>query len=310
MENPSLHQFINQTIDALRRRDLAQSRKILGDALYYYFDNKFLLGFMKYIAFWQEREKTAQALKNDFQRCDVYLEQWSSFLDFCKTINFNDDQALYGIRQHVFGSALACLSSYDNEEGHKNFEVLFRAGLCLKSLGNYEAALQYLGKANQLKNDSPQIMAELADVYALLDETEYAKVLFREAFTLGAKNIQLEFLESALIRKLISLVQDEGYNYEELPEWIPVYGYVFRIFNVKRELKSVEYGKFMHKVYQIEREILEGTGNKKLLVPRLLNIYFWLIDYYLKINMEQRKVNDLLLKIKGFSPKIYQLYTS
>lgn len=305
----SPHEYLNLAIEELKHHDLDAARRILGDSLYHHFDNATLLGMTKYIAFWQEREKLVRQARNDFQKCDILRDQWPQFLNFCNTIQFHDDQGLFGIRQYVFGSALEYLSSYNNEQGLKDPEILFRVGQCLKVLGNYPSAQKFLESANALKRNSPAILAEMADTYAFLEENDMAKLLFREAFTLDPQEIRLEFLESALIRRVISLVIDEGHTGSDTAEWVPVFGYVEGVLSTRRELRAVEFGKLLHTVYQLEREILEQAGAATCQIPRVINKYFWLIDHYSRSRDDQPRIKELILKIKGLSRRIYELYT-
>ncbi|MFW6233964.1 MAG: hypothetical protein ACOC4I_01135, partial [Spirochaetota bacterium] len=66
-------------------------------------------------------------------------------------------------------------------------------------------------------------------------------------------------------------------------------------------------------IYALEREIHEVKdpatidGSKK---ARLINRYFWLIDHYSNTGEERSKIDEILLKIRELSMKIYQRYTN
>ena len=92
-------------------------------------------------------------------------------------------------------------------------------------------------------------------------------------------------------------------------EWLPVYGTLDGILNVKRELKALELGKLRQSIYMLENELREkDVKNKKLLVPRLINYYFWLIDHYMNGTVEKLKIDEILLRIKLLDEKIYDRY--
>lgn len=69
----------------------------------------------------------------------------------------------------------------------ENLDLLIKIAKSYKGMGNYERAinvfLQILGDFK----DNSDVVAELADSYALVDEIKEAKVLFREAFLLILK---------------------------------------------------------------------------------------------------------------------------
>ena len=106
--------------------------------------------------------------------------------------------------------------------------------------------------------------------------------------------------------RLIDKVSAKGYTGRELLEWIPVYGTLYGVFNIRRTLKSQEVGRLKQDIYAKENENKDPV-NSALLKPRLLNMYFWLIDYY-DLSQELQRIKEVLLKIKLLAPDIYNLY--
>jgi hypothetical protein len=101
---------------------------------------------------------------------------------------------------------------------------------------------------------------------------------------------------------------DLGYKSPELEEWIPVYGVLFGVFNVKRELRAIELGKLKQSIFSLENELRERSAESAVLIPRLINRYFWLIDHYLNVGEDTSRVDETLLKIKVLDPVIYERY--
>ena len=142
-------------------------------------------------------------------------------------------------------------------------------------------------------------------------EEKIAKVLFREAFYIDAQKIDIDFLESELITRLISRIEENDYKEEVLKEWIPVYGVLYGVLSIKRELRAFEVGKLKQAVFSLENELKESGSNQDILIPRLINHYFWLVDYYVNSNDDERartSINEILLKIKLLNPKIHEMY--
>jgi hypothetical protein len=148
----------------------------------------------------------------------------------------------------------------------------------------------------------------MADCYALCGEEKTAKLLFREAFYIDAQKIDIDFLESELIIRLISRVEENNYSEDVLKEWIPVYGVLLGIFNIRRELRGQEVGKLKQEIYAKENENKNPINDSKILIPKLINMYFWLIDHYVQTKDSGRKINEILLKIKIIDRDIYDLY--
>jgi hypothetical protein len=136
-----------------------------------------------------------------------------------------------------------------------------------------------------------------------------SKAFFREAFFLNPQNVDLDGMESEMIRRLAAKVKEMGFKSPELVEWVPVYGVLFGVFTVKRELRSIEYGKLRQAIYSLEVELREEPKKKEILMPRLLNRYFWLIDHFICSKESREKIDEVLLKIKELNPAIYEHYT-
>jgi hypothetical protein len=168
--------------------------------------------------------------------------------------------------------------------------------------------MKYLEQARQFKREDGETLSELADVNALLGETMLAKAQFREAFFVDPQKVNLRAMESELIIRLRDRVRETGVSGPELAEWLPIYGRLFKVFSVKRELKRAELAKLKQSFFDLENEIRGGTSKVSLLKPRLLNRYFWLIEYYENTGEDQKIIEETLLKIKLLDRAIYEWY--
>jgi len=94
----------------------------------------------------------------------------------------------------------------------------------------------------------------------------------------------------------------------ELAEWIPVWGCIWGIFSIKRELKPVELGRLKQSILSLENEFRSKSGNNPLIKPRLLNRYFWLIDNCEYSRDTSGLMDETMLKIKFIDPAVYEQY--
>ena len=217
---------------------------------------------------------------------------------------------MYAVKHGIFSIALKYYQAMFNDASvQPNADLYRKIGLCYKKLGDYETALKYLESANSILTDSSTVLSEMADCYALCGEERIAKVLFREAFFIEPQKVDLTLLDSDLICNLIEKTEALGYSGSVLQEWIPVYGVLYGVFSVKRELRALEIGKLKQSIYSLENSVREAGDDEKLLVPRLINHYFWLIDHYLTVNEDRARINETLLKIKLLDANIYNKYT-
>jgi tetratricopeptide (TPR) repeat protein len=187
-------------------------------------------------------------------------------------------------------------------------DLLLQAGRCCKGKGDWEEALKYLELAGHFRREDSGILSELADVNALLGDDRAAKVLFREAFFIEPQGIDLWNMESEMIVRLRDKVKETGSAGPELAEWIPVWGRIWGIFSIKRELKPVELGRLKQSILSLENENRSKSGGGTLVKPRLLNRYFWLIDYCGHNREDSGLVDETMLKIKLIDPVVYEHY--
>jgi len=217
----------------------------------------------------------------------------------------------YAIRRFVFSSALRCFRDLLGDGVNQHDPgLLLLVGRCYKGVGVYDEALRYIEQAVRFRRDDGETLAELADVNALLGETENAKTLFREAFFQNPEKVDLRMMESEMILRLKDrLVKEKGYRDGELCEWIPVYGKLWGVFSMMRELKPIEFGRLKQSIFALETESRGNPGRAAALKPRLINRYFWLIDYYDSKKEDPYLREEVLLKIKVTDPEIHERYT-
>ncbi len=308
-DQESVYVLLSNAYESLRAVDLAGASELLERALAIDFEHTEVLWSLKCVNFWAERLARLEATPNPYERGEYAIAQWKSFSSFSSKLSGDFERARYAFKRFAFSLALNQYRALPPEEKESHeAELALRIGRCHKGAGDYDAALAQLEAAARERKEDAEVLAELADAYALGGEIRASKALFREAFYLSAQKIDLELLECEMIRRLMESVSNLGYAGSELAEWIPVYGAVLGVFTVKRELKAVEVGKLRQCIYQLENETREGGEERALLVPRLINRYFWLIDHCIAAKDERAKIDEILLKVRLLDPSIYKQY--
>ena len=311
MIDRSVQTILQPVLVFLKQGDLEQALTSLERLLEQDLENPQVMYTLKGVSFWLERVRYSQTFSDDFLRGEYLIAQWKPFLDYIKKGGDFNEPIIYALKCSVFTIALHLYQSLltEPETVHNTAEIYRKTGLCYKALGDYETAIGCLQYAAEINANSAAILAELADAYAFSGETRLAKVYFREALFKGASEIEVCFLESEIFQALVTKAASIGYTGEELLEWLPVYGTLDGMLNVKRELKALELGKLKQSIYTLENELREkDTKNRRILIPRLINYYFWLIDHYINGNVEKSKVDEILLRIRLLDEKIYDCY--
>lgn len=310
-QGESLNELLELAHESFSEHRISDAIDALERALAIDFDHPDIATTLKYANFWKEREALLEQIGSEFEQGEYLLSQWTTFSRFVERVGRASEPWMASVRGHVFGLALEKYQSLLDSSGGADAELLLRIARCHKALGHYDTARRHLEEAGRHRREDAAILAELADCYALINETQKAKAFFREAFFISPSRINLDLLESEMICRLISKVREEGYEEPELSEWIPVFGVVYGVFSVKRELRSIEYGKLRQSIYALEREVHEHQNgdvdsSKK---ARLINRYFWLIDHYVNTGEERSKIDEIRLKIRQLSLRAYEAFT-
>ena len=309
MENEQAAGLVKDAYDKLKASDAVTACALLEQALNIDFENEETKHALKCVHWWLEHTRRIEDIKDPFEKGGFIislLKQYNVFLGQQSEIF---DQCQYAVRYYVYSTALFFFEGLLGSPANQHDPgLLLLVGRCFKGLGDYDKALNYLEQAVRFKREDAETLAEVADINALLAETKAAKALFREAFFLDPSKIDVRSLESALIQQLRDKVSQMGYGEEALCEWIPVYGYLWGVFSVKRELKQMEIGRLRQSIFSLEAECAANPARRELLKPRLLNRYFWLIDHYENSHEDPSLIEETRLKIKVTDPDIYKMY--
>jgi tetratricopeptide (TPR) repeat protein len=309
---PSVQGLIQKAYDNLNASDASQAQWALEEALKIDFEHPEVVYALKCLNWWLERIKRLGDFQDPYDKGGFILSQWKSYYSFLDRIggeNAGYDPCRYAVRRFVFSSALRFFEDVLGDGANQHDPgLLLQVGRCYKGVGNYEEALTYLEQAARFKREDGETLSELADVNALLEETRAAKALFREAFFMDPQGIDLRAMESELIIRLRDRIKELGYTGRELLEWMPIYGCLYGVFTVKRELKPIELGRLKQSIFSLENEIRGRPDHMPLLIPRLINRYFWLIDHYENIREDPGLIEETMLKIKILDPDVYGRY--
>jgi len=313
---------IGKAYESLKAGEADTALSLLKEALEIDFEHPEVLYAMKCLKWWLEKIKRLDDFPDPCERGEYILSQWKSYYEFLDRIREgwlpgndagfpsreNVDSCQYALKRFVFSLALKNFVALLGENNQQDPLLLLHTGRCCKGAGEWEEALKYLEQASRYRREDSAILSELADVNALLGDPRAAKVLFREAFFLDPQGIDLPALESEMITQLRDKVRELGYTGSELAEWIPVWGSIWGIFSIKRELKPVELGRLKQSILSLENEYRSRSSGNQLVKPRLLNRYFWLIDYCEHNRDTSGLMDETMLKIKFIDSAVYEHY--
>jgi tetratricopeptide (TPR) repeat protein len=311
VQDTELNTLLSSAYDLVAHQCLDEAISKIEAALSLNFENQEVSSALKCAKYWKDRFINIEKYPSEYEKAEYLLNQWKGFPAFVSRIGTMPDRCISAFRGLVFRAALSIYEALSDNAvtGVKDGDILLRIGRCYKGLGEYDKALQNLDAANQIKKENAEILAELADCYALINEMQLSKVFFREAFFLNPQAVDLNSIESAMICRLAEKLREMGLEGPQVAEWLPVYGVLFNVLNIKRELRPIEYGKLRQSIYSMEMEMRENPQRKEAFLPRLINRYFWLIDHYRMTKESWEKIDEVMLKIRELSPALYEEYT-
>jgi len=289
--------------------DFIGASRLLDEAYSLDYENLEVKTALRACGYWKQRQQNLETIYDDGSRGDYLYRQWKHYINKYQ-IGFEHplDAGSDCIKKWVHGKALSYYRKQALETS--DIEAFLQTSRCQKTLGNYEECILTLRKAVGLSGgNNSRLLAELADGYALIGESQSAKVLMREALFLDASVIELNEIISPLFRRLIDRLgrEIEGENLD-FSEWLPVYGTIWGVLDVKRELSAVEYGRLKQSVYALKSEIAVSNEKKTSLTPKLINHLLRLIDHYQISGTNREAIDDVLVNIKLLSPAIYSNY--
>jgi tetratricopeptide (TPR) repeat protein len=302
--------LIQKAYEKLKASDAEGAAALLNEALQIDFDHAETKHALKSVNWWLEHTAKTEKIKNPYEKGSYILSQFKQYYNFLDSLAGNYDRCQYMVRRYVFSIALNCFEDLLGDGVNQHDPgLLLLVGRCYKGIGDYDEALKYLEQATRFRREDGEALAELADVNALLNNIDTAKLLFREAFFLNPEKIDLRAMESEIVRRLRErLLREKNFPEEELREWLPVYGRLWGVLSVIRELKPIEFGRLKQSILTLETELRGNPKQSPTLRPRLLNRYFWLIDYYDNKREEYDLIDEVKLKIKVTDPEIYERY--
>jgi tetratricopeptide (TPR) repeat protein len=308
-----------QAYEFLKSGNTVRAKTLIEDALANDLENAEVIFALRCVNFWADKIADPEGITPE-DKGDFLIRSWKRFISFTASEHsaeragaplgpFRFERCMMAVRTGIFSQALDGFLEALNARANPHEGELYRkAGICHKKLGAYETALSFLSEASVLLPNVPSIVAEMADCYALCGNERAAKVLFRDAFFVDAASIDISFLDCLMITRLVEQVKKLGFSGAELLEWIPVYGVLYGVFNIKRELRPHEVSKLKQAIFTLENELKEDSANAAIIRPKLINHYFWLIDYLTASKEGRGSIEEPLRNIKLLDVNIYTQY--
>ncbi len=265
---------------SLREGDLNKAEEIALRGLEEDYQNPEYEKYLKLIKFWQNRQDLFEYKESSAEKL---ISEWDKFLKFCIENKVDCKKAFISIKDFIFRNIIDLLIDSYRLSPVPERETLILLGQSFYEIGILDRAIETLEYAMSINTDDEdaRIFTLLGNLYSECGENDLAMVMFNDAFLKFPQLVNLDNIDFPYIVKIRQMVCDDGFNEHEVPEWIPVYGYLYEGLTVKRKMEYKDYMELKERVTDYEKTLKVDKKAANIIIPRLINYYLWILDYFL-----------------------------
>ncbi len=252
--------------------------------------------FLKAIKFWKNRREFFTFSENSGENL---LTEWENFLDFCLRNDINNKKIINSLKAFVYSKAIDFLIDSYKSSPIKEKEKLYMIGKSLYELGFIDKALETFEFLFSLSSEKDyRVYLWLGNLYYETGEKELSMIMYNDVFFYFSQMVNIEDIKDPRIIKMVEQIKEDGFEKEEeILEWLPVYCYLYDVLTVKRKIDYGDFVDLRDKIKKYEKSMETDKKVYYVLIPRLINHYLWLIDYYLYQANSIEPVQSVLKRI-------------
>lgn len=264
--------------------------------------------------FWKNREKDLKSLDDGKDTAEFLMAQWNIFHEYAEQKQMTASTAYRVAMRYVFFKASDHYkyAFREQQDTSNNFNFLLNLGDCFLRLEEYQSAVDTLEYAKNSYRSSARLLAILGEAYFHLGDVPRSLLHFREAFFVDPAEIDLDIIRAKPLVELVETVRAERPGVAAA-EWVPVYGFIKDIFYVKRNINVHQLEGIKKDVYNLELTYQKMTADQlqsSSILPRLLNKYLWLLDYYEFQNYNFENIAQIRERLITLDRELFQQFFS
>jgi tetratricopeptide (TPR) repeat protein len=304
---------INEAYQLIEEGNFIEAAKIIDGLMNQSTDYPGLIEGYRTAKFWNNRKDEIDNSIQGKKKADYFMRQWNEFNKYAIEKNMTDSAAYRAARKYVFQNAsMHYKIAFQNQESTAdNFDLLVNLGICFLTIGEYNNTIETLEYARSSYKSDAKLLSILAEAYYHTNEIPRSLLYFREAFLINPAEIELDLLKSKPIQELIEIVQSEKPGCTDVREWIPILGSTEDIFYVKRPLNSQQVEAIKREIYNMEKSFQTMNRDKIAetnIIPRLINKYLWMLDYFEQQNYDFESVTDIRKRLIKLDKELFEDY--
>lgn len=261
--------------------------------------------------FWHNREKDIKKAEQGKIAADFLMEEWAIFDDYASSKNMQSSSAYKSAMRFIFFRASENYkAAFQRNEGTgSKLELLINLGECFLRLSEYNLAVETLEHARNSYSANAKMMFILGTSYYHLDDIPKSLLFFKEGFLIDPSALDLSLINVKPINDIINVIKKSGKTYRDIREWLPVYGFITDIFYVRRNISKHQIDMLKNELLSLEKnyvklnsEEIESTN----ILPRMLNKYLWLFDYYIHQNINFENSGQIRERLLALDKELFE----
>ncbi len=261
--------------------------------------------------FWQNRDKDLKKAEEGKMTADFLMEEWALYEDYASTRGMENSSAYKAAMKFIFFKASENykLAFQRNEETGNRLDLLINLGDCFLRLKEYKYAVETLEYARNSYSASAKMMFILGESYFHLDDIPKALLYFREAFLIDPSQLDLSIIECKPVNDIVEIIKNSGKQYRDIREWIPVYGFITDIFYIRRNINKHQIELLQNEVFSLEKNYVKLNSDEiesTNILPRMINKYLWLLDYYVHQNINFDNSNQIRERLLNLDRELFE----
>ncbi len=311
-DDPVLNQ-VNESYQLIEKGDFSTALDKINELLDLDPNYPGLIDGYRTAKFWLNRSKDLQNLGDGMEKAEFLMKQWEIFNEYAQSKGMTSSTAFNAIMRHIFFKASDHyrIAFTEQQDTTHDFSFLLNLGICFLRLEEYKSVVDTLEYAKNSYKSNARLLAILGEAYYHLEDIPKSLLYFREAFFADPNEIDLDIIRAKPILEIVGVVQQERSGVPDIREWIPVYGFIHDVFYVRRNLDKHQVDSIQREIYGLERKYQKMSSDQleeSNILPRLVNKYLWLIDYYEFQNYNYDNLSQIRDRLMKLDKSLFKPY--
>lgn len=303
-EDDPVYQHYEETFELIKKGEFEKALSTLEAILEKNVAPDDIYPTMKCLKFWCIRSENIKKHTEGEKRASYIRKEWEVFEQFLIKKNIVAEKATSRIKHAVFNEVIDNYIKQFQTISVLDAEILISISECFLLIKEYKKAKDTLLYAKKFKKRDSRILSYLGECFHFLKDEMKSLAYFREAFFKQPMTIDLDKLETPLIRELVKRTIDNGFNGKEVNLWLPIYAAIENKFYVKRKLNEREFENLQKRIYEYEIQYEIQRKGRNELEPILINHYIFLMDFINMIRINSNNSDETVLQNKNILRKI------